>query len=236
MTNQECNFGRVGLNKQLVYTINYRDVGALVSDYPRVNKIKLLRKNLAPYHQVVREAAKRFTTIPARFGQIARDDGEVSVALRRHYDRIRRELERLDGKVEMGLKVQWDVEDIFEYFIEKDQELKARRDRLKKKGPISRTEQVDFGRYFQNRIERARTEITERVLAPLPTAEVRLDDVSQDSMIANISLLIHEDSLQSLEEAVDSLGESMGDEYSLKLDGPWPPFSFVERLELHLSY
>lgn len=236
LTNKECNFGRVGLNKQIVHSINYKDVGALVSDYPRVDKIKLLRKNLAPYHQVVRDAAKRFTTIPARFGQIARDEAEVNVALRKNYDEIRQELERLDGKVEMGVKVRWNVEDLFEYFLRVDEELKARREKLQNKKNISRTEQVDFGRFFHNRIESARADITERIITPLPPAELRLDDVSEDNIIANISLLISESLLQELEDAVDELGDSIGEEYSLKIDGPWPPFSFVESLELHLSH
>lgn len=245
LTNQECNFGSIGLNNQRVHSINYRDVGALMSDYPRVDKIKLLRKYLAPYHRVVREAAKLFTTIPARFGQIARDAGEVSIVLQRNYDRIRRELDRLDGKVEMGIKARWDVENLrvegkpvtlFEYSVERDEALRTRRDKLQTKGTPSRAEQIDFGRYFHDRIEHARREITERVLAALPPAEVRLDDVFEDNMATNATLLIEKDLLKQLEGAVDALGESMGDEYSLKLDGPWPPFSFVDRLELHLSY
>ena len=39
-----------GLEGQKVYTISYKDIAAVVSDYPRVDSIKLLRKNLLPYH------------------------------------------------------------------------------------------------------------------------------------------------------------------------------------------
>lgn len=235
LTDRECSFGNVGLNGQRVYSINYKDIGALVSDYPRVDTIKLLRKNLAPYYDVIREAAQRSTTIPARFGQIARDAGEVGLALRRNYAKTRRELDRLDGKVEMGLKVWWNVENPFDYFVERDQPLRARRDQLRAKGPLNRMEQIDFGCYFHERMDRARREIAERVLAALPPGEARLEEVVEDSMIANAGLLIRKDLRKPLEEAVDALGESMGEEYRLKLDGPWPPFSFVDRLELHLS-
>ena len=48
--------------------------------------------------------------------------------------------------------------------------------------------------------------------------------------------MIRKELQPQLEEAVEALGQSMGEEYSLKLEGPWPPFSFVERVELHLSH
>jgi len=236
LAGRECNFGIVGLDSRIVHSIHYKDIGALVSDYPRVDSIKLLRKNLAPYHQVVRKAWEHFTTIPARFGQIARDSGEVNIALRRNYQMIRSELARLDGKVEMGLKAEWNVEDVFRYFIGRDEKLRAYRDRLMSRNELlSRKELIDFGGYFHERVNQARERITGKILAALPPGEARIEDIRDDNMITNATLLIKEDLRKQLEDAIDGLGKSMGDEYSLKLDGPWPPFSFVDRLELHLE-
>ena len=237
LTEQECDFGNIGLDDQRVSSINYRDIGGVVSDYPRVPSIKLLRKNLAPYHRVTREAAQSFTTIPARFGQIARDAGEVHLGLRSNYQKIRQELSRLDGKVEMGLTAWWEVENLFEYLLERDVALKTRRDQLMARGaPLSRMTQIDFGGYVHERMQQARNTITEHITAALPPGEVKTEDVLEDRMIMNARLLIRKDFQKPLEEAVDGLGQSMGEEYSLKLDGPWPPFSFVDRLELHLSH
>ena len=47
LAERECNFGPVGLDSKMVHSIHYKDIGALVSDYPRVDSIKLLRKNLS---------------------------------------------------------------------------------------------------------------------------------------------------------------------------------------------
>ncbi|MBI4530707.1 MAG: GvpL/GvpF family gas vesicle protein [Candidatus Latescibacteria bacterium] len=236
LTDRECDFGNIGLDNQRVHSINYNEIGALVSDHPRVDSIKLLRKNLTPYHHVVREAAKHFTTIPAKFGQIARDAGEVSIALRSNYGQIRQELSRLDGKVEMGFKVWWNVENIFKYFIERDRVLKTRRDQLMVGGvSVSRMVQIEFGRYFHDRMEQVRREMTERMLATLPPGEAKIDEIHEERMITNSQLLIKKDLQKPLEEAVDALCRAMGDEYSLKWDGPWPPFSFVDHVELHLG-
>lgn len=236
LTDRECDLGRIGLNNQRVHSVNYRDIGALVSDHPRVDRIKMLRKNLAPFHLVNRKASEHFATIPARFGQIARDAGEVTIAMQRNYDRIRRELDKLDGKVEMGIRAWWNVDNLFEYFIEKDASLKTRKNQLKARRSLSRMEQIEFGGFFHERMDRARRELTGNIFACLPpVAESRTDDVTEDSMITNATLLIDKKLLKQLEAAVDSFGESMSDEFKLKLDGPWPPFSFVDRLELHLA-
>ena len=236
LLDRECNFGPVGLDNKMVYSINYKDVGALVSDYPRVSSIKLLRKNLAPYHQVVKKASEHFTTIPAKFGQIARDAGEVDIALRKNYQTIQKELARLAGKVEVGLKITWNVEDIFEYFISKDEKLKSLRDQLMNGNKTqSQSELINFGHYFHERMNQTRKQITESVLTALPPGEARIEDIHDDKMITNVALLIRKDLRNQFEYTVEELGKSMGSEYSLKLDGPWPPFSFVDRLELHLE-
>jgi hypothetical protein len=236
LTDRECNFGPVGLDNETVHSINYKGVGALVSDYPRVDSIKLLRKNLAPYHQVNKKASEQFTTIPARFGQIARDAGEVDIALRKNYQPIQKELARLDGKVEMGLKISWNVEDVFEYFIGKDDKLRILRNKLMNGNkPPNQSDLINFGHYFHERMDQARKQITETTLAALPSGEARTEDIHEDKMVTNATLLIEKVLLNQLENTIEELSMSMGSEYNLKLDGPWPPFSFVERLELHLE-
>jgi hypothetical protein len=236
LTEREFDLGRIGLDNQRVHTVNYRDIGALVSDHPRVDKIKLLRKHLGPFHLVNRNASKHFATIPARFGQIARDAGEVTLAMQRNYDSIRGALLKLNGKAEMGIRAWWNVENLFEYFISKDETLKAKKNQLRDRGALSRLEQIEFGGFFHERIERARKELTANIFSKLPPiTESRTDDVTEDEMIMNATLLIDKKYLGELEAAVDSFGDSMSDEFKFKLDGPWPPFSFVDRLELHLA-
>jgi hypothetical protein len=236
LSNKESNFGPIGLDSKPVFSIHHQDVGALVSDYPKVDSIKLLRKNLLPYHQVVQKASENFTTIPARFGQIAADAGDVSIALRRNYQMIREELGRLDNKVEMGLEASWNVDDVFQYFINRDDKLRYLRDKHVNSGKnLNRKELLDFGSYFHTRMNQVREQLTKEILASLPPAEARIDNISDDSRIANATLLIKKDLRKELEDAIDKLGKKMGDEYSLKLNGPWPPFSFVDRLELHLE-
>jgi len=89
-----------------------------------------VRKNLEPHHRGIREVMKATTIIPMTFGHVAKNAAAVERTLRENRDEIEEELDRVDGKVEMGLKVQWDVDNIFEYFIGADPGLAALRTRF----------------------------------------------------------------------------------------------------------
>lgn len=235
LTDHPVDFGSIGLDNQRVFSVNFKDIGALVSDYPRVTAIKLLRKNIAPYHAVIQESVKHFTAIPAKFAQIARDAGEVSIALQRNYGKIRQELERLDEKVEMGIKGWWTAPNILEYFVEKDPELRNRRNFLRSRIRLNRVEQIDFGTFFHNRMDKARREITASIMNSLPPSEKKIEAVSEDSMTTNALVLIQKKLQSELVEKVKELGRSLGNEYRVSVDGPWPPFSFVEHIEIILT-
>jgi len=231
----EREFKATGLDGQRVYAIAYRDVSAVVSEYPQVDSIRLLRKNLSPYHGVCRELGAAVTTLPARFGQIAKDNDQVLGVLSQNYRRIRGELERFDNKVEMGLKLWWEVDDVFQYFVGQDPKLDSYREKLLRRPRTpSRMEQLDFGRYFHDRINAARERITKGLLSSFPSIQVRVEDPGEDKMVMNVSLLVEKKGLEDFEKGVNSAVSSLGKEYRLKVEGPWVPFSFVERLELGL--
>jgi len=236
LAEEKREFEAIGLDGQRVYTIVYKDIAAVVSDYPRVDSIKLLRKNLSPYHRVCKELGKAFTTLPARFGQIVKDKDEVLRVLEENFKKIRGELDRLDNKVEMGLKLWWEVDNVFQYFLSQDQQLRSYREKLLRRSRSpSRMEQLDFGRYFYDRMNAVRQRITKKVLSSLPPGEVRVEDPSEDKMVMNASLLVKKEESKEFEKGVNKAASSLGKEYRLKIDGPWVPFSFVERLELELG-
>lgn len=236
LADRELDFGAIGLGDEHVNSVNFKEICALVSDHPRVDSIKLLRKNLAPYYRVVNEAAKRFTTIPAKFGQIARDAGEVALALRANYAGIRHELSRLDGRVEMGLRAWWNVDNVMDYLISRDSVLRRRRDQLLSGGAtLNRMAQIEFGEFCFGRLNSLRQEMTGRILSSIPPGEARKGDVHDDKMILNSQLLISRDLQEELGEAVNRLTGSLGGECRIEFDGPWPPFSFVDHLAFHLE-
>lgn len=236
LTGQQSDLGPIGLDHKHVHTVVHQDIAALVSDYPRVDTIKMLRKNLAPFHEVIRTATSRFTAIPARFGQIARDEGDVLLALKYYYSSIRRELAKLDGKVEMAIKVEWKADDVFAHLLASDEELRARRDRLLKSGSVSSMRRVEFGDYVFQRMNLRRESIVDAIVGALPHSDVRLGELHEEHTVANIALLIKNELRDELEQRLEAVVNSMDEEFNVNLTGPWAPFNFAEKLEFQLRH
>lgn len=226
----------LGLNDGRVYTIPHQDIAAVVSDYP-ITTIKPLRKNLAPYHRVTRTLAEGCTTIPARFGQVARDGEEVQEILQHHYPRVRQELDRLHHKVEMGVQVFWQVENLFAYLIQQDRGLKALRDRLLQKAiPITRQAQIELGSRLRDKLQEIRVQTSQRIMSSLRevAVEAKIDTPTQDEIAMSGLFLVWQDKQEAFTRQIERVAQFMGEEYLLKVDGPWVPFNFIEHIELSI--
>lgn len=226
----------IGLDGCKVYMIPYRDIAAVVSAYP-VGEIKLIRKNLSPYHDVTRRLAERCTTIPAKFGQIAEDGEKLLRVLRRNYPRIRQELERLDQKVEMGVKVFWEVDNLFDYFVKSDAELRSLRDRIfSRQSPPTTLELIKLGGFVSDRMNARKEAVSQKVVSALHRASVeeKLDEPSEEKMVMSGWFLVGKERQKDFEQIVNEAASLLGEAYAVKVNGPWVPFNFVEHIELEI--
>jgi hypothetical protein len=230
------DFGAIGLDGERVYTVLHHDIAAMVSPHPATS-IKPLRRNLAPFHQTLRHVSTQHTTIPAKFGQIAEDDAQVRRLLQAHYASLKAELKRLHAKGEIRVKVSWAVDNLSAYILESDEELRRFRDWLRSRGsPPSRQEQIELGGRVYNRLNARRQAVSQLVLRSLrqTSVESRVDDPTEDHVVSTAAFLVAHHQRAGFEEAVTKMADLLGSEYAVKIDGPWPPFSFVTHLDLQL--
>jgi len=225
----------LGLAGAPVHAIRHRDVAALVSDHP-VEKLSLLRRNLEPHHRVVREVSLQATLIPASFGHISAGEEEIAELLRANCDGIREELERLAGKAEMGVKLLWDVDNIFEFFVSTDRELRSRRDRVLGKSRVSLEEKLELGAFFEKRLKQERERLGNQLIEALRplTTEVRVNPPADEKVVLNAAFLIERASEKQFEEALCRAANLFDSNYALDFSGPWPPYSFI-RLALKVE-
>jgi hypothetical protein len=80
-------------------------------------KVRPQRANLAAHHRILHDLAEQRPVLPVAFGTITGDEEQLRRVLRRNREALAGLLERLRGKVEMGLKVYWDLPNVFEYFV-----------------------------------------------------------------------------------------------------------------------
>jgi hypothetical protein len=221
-----------GLAGAPVRVVTFGDVAAVVSRHP-VKPLMPLRSNLEPHHRIVRRISSEAPLLPAAFGHITQNDREIVDVLRENYDDIREELERLNQKCEMGIKLCWNVGNIFEFFVRNNRELRELRDRVFTRREPSLAEKLQVGEKFEATLNRERERLTAAVLNPLrPIAsDIVKSTPRQDRIVCKAELLIARADVPRFEETLRHIASRLDAHFTLDYSGPWPPYSFV-RLRL----
>jgi hypothetical protein len=227
---QERTYDVAGIDEAPVYSVSDGAVAAIVSDCSR-QRVRPERAHLAAHQGVLRRLMLDGTVLPAAFGIIADNLEAVRHMLALNRDAFWEQLERVAGKVEMGLKVVWDVPNVFEYFIDHHPELRAARDHLLggNREP-SQEEKLELGQFFEqvlNEEREARFERIEEVLAPCCDA-IKRSTPRQLREVASLNLLVELRRQKELEEAVLAAAKLFDSNYAFDLNGPWAPHDFVE--------
>lgn len=152
-----------GIDGSAVYAMRDGRIAAIVSDLPD-RKVRPERRRLAAHHDVMRRLMTDRTVLPMAFGLIADGPESVHRILRLNHEAFEEQLGRLQHKVEMGLRVTWDVPNIFEYIVGAHPELAAYRDQIFRGGrEPSQDEKIELGRAFDRLLSADREACIDRV-------------------------------------------------------------------------
>ena len=221
-----------GLAGAPVQTVSYRDVAAIVSRHP-VQRLVPSRSNLEPHHRIVRHVSSVATLVPAAFGHISETEEELLGVLRGNYDEIRQELQRLDRKCEMSLKLSWSVDNIFNFFVCRDRELRELRDRLFRHREPTVPEKLQIGGRFEALLKRDRDRLTKVLVDAFSSVarDVAYSAPRTEKTVSHVALLIERTAGGEFEAALRHAASLFDQNYTLEYSGPWPAYSFV-RLRL----
>jgi hypothetical protein len=232
---QEQNFGICGIDGNAVHSITDGLVSAVISDfsYPR---IRPERRHLVAHRQVLKRLMEEATLLPLRFGTIADNENEVHRILSLNRDRFLVQLDRLAGKVEMGLRVRWDVPNIFEYFVNREPELRRMRDRcFGGQGQGTREEKIEIGQFFDHLLNGEREACIRRVeeIISRCCAGIKRNPCPNELEVMNLACLVERNASAEFEAAVLKAAQLFNDDFVFDYNGPWAPHNFVE-LDLEL--
>jgi len=237
---EETDFGQMGIEDNLVYTVAFNDICAVVhrceaKPYKTEDKEKAAEWILT-HQYVIDLATKEFgTVIPLTFDTIFKGGDEtVKQWLREEYRELKTMLEKLDGKAEYGVQIF--VENDFVEKAEENEEIQ----RLKKE-----IENKPKGvAYLLRKNLEKKLELERNVLADKHAKNLYdqiksfVDDVKLEStkrgvpekwqgkqMILNLACLAHKDKIQDLGNMLGEVNKREG--FAVRFTGPWPPYSFV---------
>jgi len=222
--------GPIGLDGDTVYSIASGGVSALVSGVPE--KLRPERRHLAAHHEVLKRLmAETDAVLPVAFGTVADGRKALCQILSRNQQAVLDTLRRVTRSVEMGLRVTWDVPNIFEYFIDAHPELRAVRDRFfaGHREP-SQDDKIEVGRLFDRLLSEDRethAELVEEILAP-HCVEIKRNTPRSEREVVNLACLVRRGRQEEFEAAVFEAAKLFDNRYAFDYNGPWPPHHFVD--------
>src|SRR5688572_30666653 len=129
-TGEARDFGSIGIGSgQKVYTVHHEDLAAVVSDTPMVIHDPTRQNVLA--HEFVNETVmKEHTVIPMSFGTVFRSEDDVGELLRSTYQAFSDVLDKMQDKIEFGLKVLWDRDKVIADLDRSNDEIRRLKDEI----------------------------------------------------------------------------------------------------------
>ncbi len=218
-----------GLDGKDVSTIVEGRLAAVVGGVTSGN-VRPERRNLAAHQQVLKTLLAATTPLPMSFGILAENAQEVGKMLRHNQRTFLEQLQQVAGKVEMGLRVSWDVPNIFEYFVNTHAELREARDRLLGGDrPATQEEKIELGRTFDRLLGEDRenhTEQVERILSQT-CGEIKPCKTRAEREVMNLACLVAREKQESFGEAVFRAAQAFDSNFAFDYNGPWAPYNFV---------
>src|ERR1051325_7918291 len=187
------DIGSVGIGGgQRVYTVHYRDLAAIVSDTPLVIYDPTREHVLA--HEFVNETVMReFTVIPMSFGTVFRSEDDVTELLRSTYQAFSDVLDKMQDKIEFGLKVLWDREKVIANLERENDEISRLKDEISRHTTTSTYfARMQLGRLVDSALEEMSSRYVSDIHDALKPAAVasRSNKPIGDRMIVNAAFLV----------------------------------------------
>jgi hypothetical protein len=228
-------FGPIGIGADPsdVYTVHYKNLAAVVSDAP-LEVLDSTRENVLAHERVNETVMHEHTVIPMSFGTIFKTREDIVELLRSAAGAFGDVLNKMQNKLEFGLKVLWDRDQAIREVEGEDDDIS----RLKKeisgqKGPTYFA-RMQYGRLIDTALQSKSERYVADILEQLREVSVasRINKPIGDKMIMNAAFLISRDHEQAFDAKVKSIATGF-DKLTFKYTGPWPPYNFVNiRLKL----
>ena len=229
-SDRQREFGAIGIGGgQRVYTVAFHDLAAVVSD-TAVVIYDPTRENVLAHEFVNETVMKEHTVIPMAFGTVFRSEDDVTELLRSTYQAFSDVLEKMQDKIEFGLKVLWDREKVIANIERENDEIRRLKDEISRHTASSTYfARMQLGRLIDSALE----EVGQRYVNDIHDQIKRVAVASRsnkpigDRMILNAAFLVDRAQEQLFDERVKETSRKYEELLTFKYSGPWPPYNFV---------
>lgn len=217
-----------------VYTLPFKDISAVVSNTD-IYEFDPTRKNLQNHQRVISRVMEKYTVIPVAFGTVGNNKKNIENIIEVNYDRLLEQLEFLENKSEVGLKITWD-NDFFNQDIETE-EIKKLKSRVSgKEEEEVLLDKIQLGKLVQLAIENKKEEYVNKIYTPLSKFAVmsKLKEGIPIKTVFNAYFLVKDPESEKFDHEVEKIYKTYENKLIFSYTGPWPPYNFTD-LRINLT-
>ena len=224
-TERRESFGNVGLGNSEVYTIQYEDIGAVVSDIPVDYKVEI--EETMTHEKTLRKVMETHTVIPMGFGVIAGNESEIINILKRGRMKFKNTLEKIDNKLQINVKISWDNAILMDILKENEeiQVLSA-----KAKETANQSLKIELGKKVKSALDERKNEYMKdihSILGDLSIGSKQNKMTNQDTLM-NASFLVDKEKEHKFYDKLQELEKKYEKKLKYLCIGPLPPYNFTE--------
>lgn len=117
---EKKSFGNIGFGGNEVYTIDYKDFSPVISIAP-IKKYEVNEDEVELHKNIVQLIMGEHSVIPVAYGMVFKNRKLITIAMNAGYKAIKKAMESIDNKIELGIKV----------IMPKDAELNGKKEECK---------------------------------------------------------------------------------------------------------
>jgi Gas vesicle synthesis protein GvpL/GvpF len=232
---EPLRFGAIGLGTvpAEVSTVHYKDIAAVVSDTP-LEVLDATRENVLAHERVNEAVMRDHTVIPMSFGTVFKTRDDIIELLRGAYSAFIDVLLKMEDKVEFGLKVLWERDEVIKQIEREDDDVRHLKGEIASQSGPTYFARVQYGRLVESALQARSERYVGEIFEALRDVAVasRANKPIGDKMIMNAAFLVSRDREQAFDAKVKAVGAKY-EHLTFRYTGPWPPYNFVNiRLKL----
>jgi len=224
-TENKESFGKIGVGNSEVYTIQQKDIGAVVSDIPMGYKVEI--EEAKTHEKALRKIMETHTIIPVGFGVMVKDEVAIKNILKRARMKFKNMLEKIDNKLQINIKISWDKV-ILADILGENEEIRTLAAEAKKTD--SQSLKIELGRKVKSALDERRNEYVKNIHSVLGGLSngFKESKITDQDAIMNASFLVDKRREQEFYNKLDELEKKYEKKLKFLCVGPLPPYNFTE--------
>lgn len=236
-TDSPRTFGKIGIGGRgdEVHTVHLKEFAAVVSNCPLM-VFDPTRENALAHEHVNEVVMKDFTVLPMSFGTVFRTENDIREFLRGTHEALVEVLNKMEGKIEFGLKVNWDKDSVLKELEAENEEIGRLKEEISSnQGTSTYFSRMQLGRVVESALQAKADTYVAAIYEALRDAAIasRSNKPIGDKMIMNAAFLVEREKTKEFDEKISEIARKYENKLTFLYTGPWPPYNFVNiRLKL----